>query len=79
MSVLEQLDLLIETSRQLGYRVRYDYFGGTGGGFCQFNGGKWLFIDLALSAHEQVEHLHRELAGEPGLIDPVEKLMPRVA
>jgi hypothetical protein len=67
MNAVEQLDALIELAQSYGYRVRYEYFGGTGGGFCQFNGGKWLFIDLALSPHEQVEALQQELASHPAL------------
>lgn len=67
MNAVEQLDELIELAQGYGYRVRYEYFGGTGGGFCQFNGAKWLFIDLALSPHEQLESLQQELANHPAL------------
>jgi hypothetical protein len=67
MIALEQLDQLIEITRRQGYRIRYEYFGGTGGGFCQFNGAKWLFIDLALNTHEQLEHLQLQLANEPSI------------
>lgn len=62
MNAVEHLDAMIDVAQQHGYRVRYDYFGGTGGGFCQFNGAKWLFIDLALNPLEQVEHLQQEMA-----------------
>lgn len=62
MSVLEQTEKLIELAQQLGYQIRYDYFGGTGGGFCQVNGKKWLFIDLALNGVEQLEHLEKSLS-----------------
>jgi hypothetical protein len=72
MNVVEELEVLIELAQQHGYRVRYDYFGGTGGGFCQVNGAKWLFIDLALSPAEQVDHLRQELAAEP-TIEPLRK------
>jgi hypothetical protein len=65
LNAVEQLEALIELAQRHGYRVRYDYFGGTGGGFCQVNGSKWLFIDLALSPHEQVEFLRQEFAAEP--------------
>lgn len=67
MNALEKLDQLIETARQFGYRVRYEYFGGTGGGFCQFNGNKWLFIDLALNTQDQVEYLQQQMASETAL------------
>ena len=71
MSTIEQLDQLVEIAQQLGYRVRYDYFGGTGGGVCEFSGNKWLFLDLALTSAEQLEQLQAALANEP-LLSTVE-------
>ncbi len=65
MSTIEQIDQLIEIAHQLGYRVRYDYFGGTGGGVCEFSGSKFLFMDLALTSTEQLEVLQKALANEP--------------
>lgn len=65
MSTIEQVDQLVEIAQQLGYRVRYDYFGGTGGGVCEFSGNKWLFLDLALTSGEQLEQLLSALANEP--------------
>ena len=65
MSTIDQLDQLITIAQQLGYRTRYDYFGGTGGGVCEFSGSKWLFIDLALTSAEQLEQLRTALADEP--------------
>ncbi len=65
MSTIEQLDQWVEIAQQLGYRIRYDYFGGTGGGICEFGKQKWIFIDLALNATEQLEQLQRSLADEP--------------
>ena len=65
MSTIEQTDQLIEIAEQLGYRIRHDYFGGTGGGKCEFGGQKWLFIDLALTSVEQLDQLQEALADEP--------------
>lgn len=65
MSTIQQIDQLVEIAQQLGYRIRYDYFGGTGGGVCEFSGNKWLFLDLALTSAEQLEHLQNTLANEP--------------
>lgn len=65
MSTIQQFDQLVEIAEQLGYRIRYDYFGGTGGGVCEFSGNKWLFLDLALSSAEQLEQLQKTLANEP--------------
>ena len=65
MSTIERIDQLIEIAQQLGYRVRYDYFGGTGGGVCEFSGSKWMFIDLASTCVEQLEQIRSALANEP--------------
>ncbi len=65
MSTLQQFDQLVDIAEQLGYRIRYDYFGGTGGGVCEFSGNKWLFLDLARTSAEQLEQLQQTLANEP--------------
>ncbi len=65
MSVVEQFEQLIEIAQQLGYRIRYDYFGGTGGGICEFGGTRWMLIDLGMSSVERLEKLQSELAEEP--------------
>ena len=65
MSTIERIEQLIEIAQQLGYRIRHDYFGGTGGGKCEFGGQKWVFIDLALTSVEQLDQLEEALADEP--------------
>ena len=65
MSIITQLEQSIESARQLGYDVRFDWFGGTGGGICQVNGKKVLFIDLALSPVEQLERVRLALGSDP--------------
>ena len=65
MSTIEQIDQLVDIAEQLGYRVRYDYFGGNGGGICECSGNKFLFLDLALTPIEQLEQLQIALANEP--------------
>ena len=65
MSTIQEFDQLVAIAETLGYRIRYDYFGGTGGGVCEFAGTKWLFIDLALTCNEQLEQLRGTLAKEP--------------
>ena len=65
MSTIQEFDQLIAIAETPGYRIRYDYFGGTGGGVCEFAGTKWLFIDLALTCNEQLEQLRDTLAKEP--------------
>jgi hypothetical protein len=61
MSIIAQLDQSIEVARQQGYHVRFDWFGGTGGGVCRVNGKQVLFIDLALSPIEQLERVRSAL------------------
>ncbi len=65
MSTVEKFDHLVTEAQQVGYKVRYDYFGGTGGGICQFGGAKWLFIDLALSVTERLDLLESQLSNDP--------------
>ena len=55
MHTVQLLERAIDRLRQLGYGVRQEYLGGTGGGSCEVKGQKWLFLDLALSPDEQLE------------------------
>lgn len=59
--VVEQLELALERARQAGYQVRFEYFGGTGGGICEFAGRKVMFVDLALSTVQQLERVQGDL------------------
>ena len=61
MNTVEQFDELVARAMKAGYRVRYDYFGGTGGGVCQFGGARWLFVDLALSVVDRLDQLKTAL------------------
>lgn len=65
MSTIQKIDRLTAIAEQLGYQVRYDYFGGTGGGTCEFGGKKILFMDLALTSAEQLERLEEALGRDP--------------
>ena len=66
-SVILQIERLCEIAQQLGYRIRYDYFGGSGGGPCEFSGKRWLFIDLALNSIERLELLREAIVDEPAV------------
>lgn len=70
MTTIEELEQLIAAAERAGYRTRYDYFGGTGGGICEFGGTKWLFLDLALNSMEQLEQVRAELAKDPSIVLP---------
>jgi hypothetical protein len=65
MNAVEEFDRLINIAQESGYRVRYDYFGGTGGGVCRFGGTQWLFVDLALSVNERLDNLKSQLSADP--------------
>ena len=65
-STLERVESWLEIAKELGYRVRYDHFGGTGGGVCQFGGQKWIFMDVSLNTHEQLEQLKDAIPNDPG-------------
>lgn len=64
-STLEQIEDWIEVAGKLGYRVRYDDFGAGGGGICEFAGQKWIFIDVSLSAWEQLSMLEESIPKDP--------------
>lgn len=55
---------LLRQISNLGYTVRYDYFGGSGGGPCELGGKKHLFVDLALNSEEQFQLLTSVIQNE---------------
>lgn len=67
MRTVEMLEQSLDVAHDLGYRVRHEWLGGSGGGACEFGGRKWLFVDLALSAEEQLEQVCRALRGDAGI------------
>jgi hypothetical protein len=67
MHTVELLQEAVETARRLGYEVRQDWLGGNGGGHCLVRGRKWLLLDVAQSADEQLNIVAEALRGEVGL------------
>ena len=67
MRTVELLDQALDAAMELGYRVRHEWLGGSGGGACEFGGRRWIFIDLALSAEEQLEQVGQVLRSDPGV------------
>lgn len=57
MRSVEKLAEALAWAQQMGYHVRHEYLGGTGGGCCEVGGKRILFVDLALSAAEQLDHV----------------------
>ena len=64
VAVLEQA---LNVARQLGYRIRHEWLDGRGAGECEFNGKRWLFVDLAKSPDEQLCEIVRVLTQRPEL------------
>lgn len=67
MHTVEMRERMIRLAEDLGYSVRQEWLGGTGGGLCEFGGRRHIFLDLALSAVEQLEQLASALAHDPAI------------
>jgi len=67
MHTVEMLQRSIQLAESIGYRVRHEWLGGSGGGTCEFGGRKWLFVDLALSVPEQLDQVIAALRAEPAI------------
>jgi hypothetical protein len=74
MRTVELLERSLEHAQNLGYQVRHEWLGGSGGGACEFGGRKWLFVDLALTVDEQLEQVCAALRNDSAIyvvdIDP---------
>lgn len=84
MHTVELFERLVEVARQLGYEIRHEYLGGVGGGRCEVAGRKWIFVDLAVSAAEQLDQLVEALQEDPAihsvsLPDRIAQLVARAA
>jgi hypothetical protein len=66
MHTVELLQEALEAARQLGFVVRQDWLGGDGGGHCLVRGRKWVLLDVAQTADEQLDVVIDALRGEPG-------------
>jgi hypothetical protein len=66
MHTVELLTEAVAAARQLGYEVRQDWLGGNGGGHCLVRGRKWLLLDVAQTADEQLEIVTDALSTEAG-------------
>jgi hypothetical protein len=56
MHTVELLEEAIKTAHSLGYSVRQDWLGGSGGA-CEIKGKRWLFVDLSLPPLEQLDQV----------------------
>lgn len=55
MHTVELLEQAIALAEQRGFVVRQDWLAGSAAGACEFNGRRWLLIDLAQSPREQLD------------------------
>lgn len=76
MHTVELLAEAREAARQLGYRIREENMGGIGGGACELDGRKWLFLDLMQSPLEQLEALVATLREDPATLGMLDALSP---
>lgn len=67
MHTVELMDRALALAEQMGYEVRHEYLGGSGGGACEVGGRKYLFVDLALNAIEQFDLVIETLNEDNGL------------
>jgi hypothetical protein len=67
MHTVELLEQALAVAEQLGYHVRHEWLGGSGGGACEFAGKKWLFVDLARNPVEQLDQVAAALLADPAI------------
>lgn len=67
LHTVERLEQALAISQALGYTIRREFLGGSGGGACEFRGRKYLFVDLALHVSEQLEQVCEALRDDPRL------------
>jgi hypothetical protein len=71
MHTVELLEQAVNAARGLGYEVRQDWLGGDGGGHCIVRGRKWLLLDLAQTADEQLGVVGDALRGDAAAIQAI--------
>jgi hypothetical protein len=57
MHTVELLEEATAVAILSGYKIRQEWFGGSTAGACEFNGQKWIFIDLSLGLREQLDQV----------------------
>lgn len=67
MHTVDQLEHALRLAERLGFRIRQEWLGGSGGGPCEFGGQRWLFVDLALTAIEQLDQVIQAVSDDPAI------------
>lgn len=65
MHTVEILAEAVDLAARLGYKVRHEWLGGSGGGGCEIRGRKILFLDLALGPADQLDQVLGVIRREP--------------
>ena len=64
MHTVEAFEQAIAAAKRLGFEIRMEWLGGSGGGDCEIRGKRWLFVDLALNADEQLDQVLAAISRE---------------
>jgi len=67
MHTVELLEEALALAHRCGFVVRQDWLAGVSAGACEFQGRRWLFVDLAQSPREQLEQVLSALEELPHL------------
>jgi hypothetical protein len=65
MNTVERTEQAVRLAERWGYRIRRQSLGGVSSGACEFGGCRWIFLDVAQSAQEQLEVLIDVLRNDP--------------
>jgi hypothetical protein len=68
MHTVELLEEAIALAKRLGYGIREEWLGGSGGGGCEIKGRKWIFLDMALPLLDQLDTVLDTLRRDPGAL-----------
>ena len=66
MHTVELLDQSLDLAVRLGYQIRQEWLGGSGGG-CELMGRKILFLDLMLGPDDQLDQVLNALHCDPNV------------
>lgn len=65
MHTVGLLEQALDLAGRLGYTIRQEWLGGSGGGGCELRGRKILFVDLAVATSDQLDQVIATLQREP--------------
>jgi hypothetical protein len=68
MHTVELLKEAVSLAKRAGYGVREEWLDGIGGGRCEINGRKSIFIDLAMTPADQLDQILEALRHDPAVI-----------